>query len=95
MAVLREHTYVVFLTQEVEFVERGEGDVPSRLSMDTSIVGERCVVSSSTLISQRVVYLSWLNMCLPSVSFKVFPMVFGQLPLLYTVYVGNGLQMLM
>lgn len=29
--------------QEVEFVEKGEGDVLSRLSVDTSIVGERFV----------------------------------------------------
>ncbi|KAF7984776.1 hypothetical protein HWV62_11758 [Athelia sp. TMB] len=40
VAALRERTYVASLTQEVEFVERGEGDVLSRLSVDTSIVGE-------------------------------------------------------
>lgn len=41
VARLREHTYAASLRQEVEFVERGEGDVLSRLSVDTSIVGER------------------------------------------------------
>lgn len=42
VARLRERTYVAALKQEVEFVERGEGDVLSRLSVDSSIVGERC-----------------------------------------------------
>jgi putative ABC transport system ATP-binding protein len=41
VARLREKTYSAALKQEVEFVERGEGDVLSRLSVDTSIVGER------------------------------------------------------
>ncbi|KAG6879132.1 hypothetical protein C0992_004949 [Termitomyces sp. T32_za158] len=41
VARLRERTYAAALKQEVEFVERGEGDVLSRLSVDTSIVGER------------------------------------------------------
>ena len=41
---LRERTYSQALKQEVEFVEKGEGDVLSRLSVDTSIVGERCVI---------------------------------------------------
>ncbi|TFK74690.1 hypothetical protein BDN72DRAFT_833221 [Pluteus cervinus] len=40
VARLRERTYAAALRQEVEFVERGEGDVLSRLSVDTSIVGE-------------------------------------------------------
>lgn len=40
VARLREKTYGAALKQEVEFVERGEGDVLSRLSVDTSIVGE-------------------------------------------------------
>ncbi|CAA7258984.1 unnamed protein product [Cyclocybe aegerita] len=40
VARLRERTYSAALKQEVEFVERGEGDVLSRLSVDTSIVGE-------------------------------------------------------
>ncbi|KAJ3503106.1 hypothetical protein NLJ89_g8580 [Agrocybe chaxingu] len=40
VARLRERTYLAALKQEVEFVERGEGDVLSRLSVDTSIVGE-------------------------------------------------------
>ncbi|KAG9312179.1 P-loop containing nucleoside triphosphate hydrolase protein [Chiua virens] len=37
---LRERTYEAALRQEVEFVEKGEGDVLSRLSADSSIVGE-------------------------------------------------------
>ena len=41
VARLRERTYTAALKQEVEFVERGEGDVLSRLSVDSSIVGER------------------------------------------------------
>ncbi|KAJ6631501.1 P-loop containing nucleoside triphosphate hydrolase protein [Mycena sp. CBHHK59/15] len=40
VARLREHTYAAALEQEPEFVEKGEGDVLSRLSVDTSIVGE-------------------------------------------------------
>ncbi|RDB24977.1 ATP-dependent permease MDL1, mitochondrial [Hypsizygus marmoreus] len=40
VARLRERTYSAALKQEVEYVERGEGDVLSRLSVDTSIVGE-------------------------------------------------------
>ena len=42
VARLRERTYAAAIRQEVEFVERGEGDVLSRLSVDSSIVGERC-----------------------------------------------------
>jgi putative ABC transport system ATP-binding protein len=41
VAGLRERTYAAALKQEVEFVERGEGDVLSRLSVDSSVVGER------------------------------------------------------
>ncbi|KAF9450097.1 hypothetical protein P691DRAFT_666011 [Macrolepiota fuliginosa MF-IS2] len=40
VARLRERTFSAAVRQEVEFVERGEGDVLSRLSVDTSIVGE-------------------------------------------------------
>ncbi|KAF8627662.1 hypothetical protein AX15_004353 [Amanita polypyramis BW_CC] len=40
VARLRERLYSTALKQEVEYVERGEGDVLSRLSVDTSIVGE-------------------------------------------------------
>ncbi|KAJ7287094.1 P-loop containing nucleoside triphosphate hydrolase protein [Mycena rebaudengoi] len=40
VARLRERTYAAALRQEVEFVEKGEGDVISRLSVDSSIVGE-------------------------------------------------------
>lgn len=47
MARLRERTYGAALRQEVEFVERGEGDVLSRLSVDTSIVGERSIFAIS------------------------------------------------
>lgn len=41
VAGLRERTYAAALRQEVEFIERGEGDIISRLSLDSSIVGER------------------------------------------------------
>lgn len=41
VARLRQRTYAATLRQEVEFVERGEGDALSRLSVDSSIVGER------------------------------------------------------
>jgi putative ABC transport system ATP-binding protein len=47
VARLREKTYVAAIKQEVEFVERGEGDVLSRLSADSSIVGERSGFISS------------------------------------------------
>lgn len=40
VARLREATYAGAMRQEIEFVERGEGDVISRLSVDTTIVGE-------------------------------------------------------
>ncbi|KAG2153205.1 P-loop containing nucleoside triphosphate hydrolase protein [Suillus clintonianus] len=40
VARLRERSYAAALRQEVEFVERGEGDVLSRLTADSSIVGE-------------------------------------------------------
>ena len=43
VARLRERMYKASLQQEIEFVERGEGDVLSRLSVDSSIVGERLV----------------------------------------------------
>lgn len=40
VARLRQNTYASALQQEVEYVEKGEGDVLSRLSVDSSIVGE-------------------------------------------------------
>jgi putative ABC transport system ATP-binding protein len=36
---LRQKTYDSALRQEVDFVERGEGDIVSRLSVDSTIVG--------------------------------------------------------
>ncbi|KAJ7496824.1 P-loop containing nucleoside triphosphate hydrolase protein [Mycena latifolia] len=47
VARLRENTYSAALEQEVEFVEKGEGDVLSRLSVDTSIVGESVTLNLS------------------------------------------------
>lgn len=41
VARLRERLFASSIRQEVEFVEKGEGDALSRLSVDTSIVGER------------------------------------------------------
>ena len=40
VARLRQDTYASALHQEVDFVEKGEGDIISRLSVDSSIVGE-------------------------------------------------------
>lgn len=40
VARLRQDTYASTLRQEVDFVEKGEGDIISRLSVDSSIVGE-------------------------------------------------------
>jgi len=37
---LRQRTYDCAIRQEVEFVEKGEGDIVSRLSVDSTIVGE-------------------------------------------------------
>ncbi|KAJ4483582.1 P-loop containing nucleoside triphosphate hydrolase protein [Lentinula aciculospora] len=85
VARLREQTYSAALRQEVEFVERGEGDVLSRLSVDTTIVGEsvtqnlsdglRAIVMSSVGLG-AMFYLSptltTLMLCVvPPVSFGV------------------------
>ncbi|KAJ4487216.1 P-loop containing nucleoside triphosphate hydrolase protein [Lentinula edodes] len=85
VARLREQTYNAALHQEVEFVERGEGDVLSRLSVDTTIVGEsvtqnlsdglRAIVMSSVGLG-AMFYLSptltTLMLCVvPPVSFGV------------------------
>lgn len=43
VARLREQMYAASVRQEVEFIEKSEGDVISRLSVDTSVVGERSV----------------------------------------------------
>ncbi|KAK0226340.1 P-loop containing nucleoside triphosphate hydrolase protein [Armillaria fumosa] len=40
VARLREQMYAASVRQEVEFIEKSEGDVISRLSVDTSVVGE-------------------------------------------------------
>ena len=48
VARLRERIFSRALQQEVAFMEKGEGDVISRLSVDTSIVGESYVHSAST-----------------------------------------------
>jgi hypothetical protein len=53
VARLRERTFEASLRQEVEFVEKGEGDVLSRLSADSSIVGERCVSLGPRLAHSR------------------------------------------
>ncbi len=53
VARLRERTFEAALRQEVEFVEKGEGDVLSRLSADSSIVGERCVPPSMHAATDR------------------------------------------
>lgn len=48
VARLRERMYGAALHQEVEYVERGEGDVLSRLSVDSNVVGDRYVVSTES-----------------------------------------------
>lgn len=73
VARLREQTYSRALKQEVEFVEKGEGDVLSRLSVDTSIVGERCVNYLLHLGKIESCFLVYL------VSLKICPTVFAQL----------------
>jgi ABC-type multidrug transport system fused ATPase/permease subunit len=40
VARLRERIFSRALHQEIAFMEKGEGDVISRLSVDTSVVGE-------------------------------------------------------
>ena len=49
VANLRQRTYSALLRQEVEFVEKGEGEVLSRLSVDSSIVGESYVRNSQSI----------------------------------------------
>lgn len=55
VARLRERLFAASIRQEVEFVEKGEGDALSRLSVDTSIVGER---SADEPISGFLILLS-------------------------------------
>jgi len=55
VARLRERLFAASIRQEVEFVEKGEGDALSRLSVDTSIVGER---SADEPISESFISLS-------------------------------------
>lgn len=47
MARLRERTYEAVLRQEVEYAEKGEGDVVSRINSDASIVGETVTANLS------------------------------------------------
>lgn len=92
MARLRERMYVASLQQEVEFVERGEGDVLSRLSVDSSIVGERCVpflpgkTSSSHLLVRQVgtplfanFRLLYLSLSFPTQCLRKVAELIGQL----------------
>ncbi|ESK97261.1 atp-binding cassette transporter [Moniliophthora roreri MCA 2997] len=60
VARLRERTYSAALVQEVEFVEKGEGDVISRLSVDTSIVGES--VTQNLSDGLRAVVMSFVGL---------------------------------
>ncbi|KAF7296039.1 ATP-binding cassette transporter [Mycena kentingensis (nom. inval.)] len=81
VARLRERTYAAALQQEVEFVEKGEGDVLSRLSVDTSIVGEsvtqnlsdglRAVVMSSVGLGAML----WISPQLTMLMLMVVPPV--------------------
>jgi ABC-type multidrug transport system fused ATPase/permease subunit len=54
VAQLRRHTYASALKQEVDYIERAEGDVLSRLSADTSIVGESGELTLTVLRNHRV-----------------------------------------
>ncbi|KAL0579611.1 ATP-binding cassette permease mdl1 [Marasmius crinis-equi] len=60
IARLRERTYAASLVQEVEFVEKGEGDVLSRLNVDTSIVGES--VTQNLSDGLRAVVMSFVGL---------------------------------
>jgi len=61
IARLREQTYGSALRQEVEFVEKGEGDILSRLGTDASIVGE--AVTSKLSDGLRSVVTSCFYKC--------------------------------
>ncbi|RXW24949.1 hypothetical protein EST38_g903 [Candolleomyces aberdarensis] len=81
VARLRERMYGAALKQEVEFVEKGEGDVISRLSADTSIVGEsvtqnlsdglRAIVMSSVGLGAMI----WVSPTLTMLMMAVVPPV--------------------
>ncbi|KAJ2918548.1 hypothetical protein MD484_g1821, partial [Candolleomyces efflorescens] len=81
VARLRERMYSASLKQEVEFVEKGEGDVISRLSADTSIVGEsvtqnlsdglRAIVMSSVGLGAMI----WVSPTLTMLMMAVVPPV--------------------
>ncbi|KAJ7578678.1 P-loop containing nucleoside triphosphate hydrolase protein [Mycena floridula] len=60
VARLREQTYSAALHQEVEYVEKGEGDVLSRLTVDTSIVGESITQNLSDGL--RAVVMSFVGL---------------------------------
>ncbi|KAG7091174.1 hypothetical protein E1B28_010226 [Marasmius oreades] len=60
VARLRERTYAASLVQEVEFVEKSEGDVISRLSVDTSIVGES--VTQNLSDGLRAIVMSFVGL---------------------------------
>ncbi|KAJ3575268.1 hypothetical protein NP233_g1204 [Leucocoprinus birnbaumii] len=58
VARLRERLFAASIRQEVEFVEKGEGDVLSRLSVDSSLVGERFSLTKDLSDGLRAVVLS-------------------------------------
>jgi len=61
VARLRERTYAAAMRQEVEFVEKGEGDVLSRLSADSSIVGESVTNNLSDGLRASVMSIAGLG----------------------------------
>lgn len=71
VARLRERTYEASLSQEVEYVEKGEGDVLSRLSVDSSIVGERYASLILTNSSMSELHMNFIT----AVSRRIFRMV--------------------
>ncbi|TFL00627.1 P-loop containing nucleoside triphosphate hydrolase protein [Pterulicium gracile] len=81
VARLRENTYQAALKQEVEFIERGEGDVISRLSVDTSIVGESVTqnlsdgLRSIVMASVGLGAMFWISPTLTMLMLAVVPPV--------------------
>ncbi|KAF7289392.1 ATP-binding cassette transporter [Mycena indigotica] len=90
VARLRERTYAAALKQEVEFVEKGEGDVLSRLSVDTSIVGES--VTQNLSDGLRAVVMSSVGL---GAMFYLSPKLSTIRPRAYLLHTDLNLAMLM
>lgn len=67
VASLRQKTYQSALRQEVECIEKGEGDILSRLSVDSSLVGESYVcLGYLLLILLFLLFDQWIYLALGS-----------------------------